>query len=520
MERLMQTYNIKAALVAEANKAASFSRIKIPGQYIFLEVEQFLEKIAAPKDLQGFYYVAQTLASLLQQTDNVLKKALQLSDYLSAALLVDGELYLSKAEVATYKKTTAGSYWAKESPLYLLLFGASGFKKSTEDKLFLTAFIKHFIQCKKTLEDPSIQPKEHTRSEEVCRAFRWLQHKNSPTFNVKLFSSSIKNWSPGEIATAIDGFLVGARFEKATIRYSRTLYKFFANDWSNIKLKGANGPQKTPRSGGGTRVTTKPVVEPVSKTLVPAVVVTNEEGVDVQDTEILRTHITNTIDSENDRAKYERNSIGAIFDEELQKIGSIDITKALRQKNNLILSSRLLLSRGSLQLLKSLCERRLSETERHDASFAICCMLSTGISLPELSKLKIYRSIQGSENGIAVIKDQVFWQFKHRSSALRPAGQPQYFYGSDEWVYTPCSIVVSNYIQNNSFEHDSCLFETPEHQLRIKIDKLLQRMSENLKTMNISISMIESFLQRFVDASDTVDPVVLDFSYQQEIYAT
>lgn len=95
----MQTYNIKAALVTEANKAASFSRIKIPGQHISLEVEQFLEKIAAPKDLQGFYYVAQTLASLLQQTDNSLKKVLQLSDYFSTALLVDCELYLSKTEL-------------------------------------------------------------------------------------------------------------------------------------------------------------------------------------------------------------------------------------------------------------------------------------------------------------------------------------------------------------------------------------------------------------------------------------
>lgn len=511
---------IKHALLAETIKSAAFFNKHITEQQVIAEVEQLLTQIQAPEGLRGFYYVGQTLLQLFDATDSTLQSQLEISDYIVDALRLDLQLVLSKQACYQYIKTSIGNNWANSNPLYLMLFCASGFKNAVEDVLFMDAFVVHAINNKLLLEDENIQPTKRTRTEEVCRALRILQDKRQVSFNVLLLAENIKNWRAHEIARALERFTQQVSIDKDTIRYLRTLTKFFANDWPKPKLRGKLGPQKKGRRGSGKKVSARPQ-KVINKTSVtPGPIQLDEQGIDEHDVEILRTHLAEEIEEESGRENYEQNSIAAIFDNQLQTLGSLDITRNLRQKNNLNTSNRLLLSAASVSLLTRMCLSRMQKAESNEAALAIYCMLSTGISLSQLVKLHIYTDGSSAENGICLLAGQYYWRFKHRVSATTPVGRPEYFHRSDLWVNTPISDVLTSYLKTHRISNETGLFKQTEQQLRKRIDKLLQRTTEKLKVPNISITMIESFLSRFTEAADTVDPVVLDFSYQQEFFST
>ncbi|WP_372627677.1 hypothetical protein [Arsukibacterium sp.] len=511
---------IKNVFITEAIKSAAFYSEDITEQQVITEVEQLLAQINAPGGLRGFYFVAQTLLQVLDAPGSTLQKQLEISDYVVAALRVDLQSLLSKPDNEQYSETSIGKNWAKSNPLYLVLFTANTFKGSTEDILFLAAFVSHYLMNIELLSDPEIQTTNHPRTEQVCRAIRILQPKSQTLFNVLHFHEYIKNWRASEIVLALEIFKQNNPLDKDTARYVRSLIQFFSNDWPKPRLRGQIGPQKNKREGSGIRVSARPEMVKSKTRVTPAPVQLDEQGVDQQDIEILRSHLSNQIEEETDRADYEQNSIAAIFDNDLQKLGSIDITRNLRQRNNLNTSNRLLLSAASIRLIKKLCESRLLKVGNNEAVLAIYCMLATGISLEQLTKLQIYTDEAAADNGIIVVAGQCYWRFKHRVSAVTPVGQPEYFYRSDTWVKTPCSVVLAEYINTQGLDAKTRLFSQTEQQLRRRIDKLLQRTTEKLRAPYISIDMIESFVSRFTEAADTVDPVVLDFSYQQELFSS
>lgn len=511
---------IKTALLAEAIKSAAFFSQGITEQQIIVEVERFLVQISAPDGLRGFYYVAQTLLQLFDTTGSSLQKQLALSDYLITALRVDLQLVISKAAYDRYINNSWGDNWAKLNPIYLVLFSASGLKSTNEGMLFLDAFIAHIVLNKPVLEDPEIQPSNRTRTEEVCRALRILQDKRQASFNVLQLADKIVNWQASEIARALVHFEQNNPLDKDTTRYLKILIRFFANDWPKPKLRGQIGPQKNKRQGGGKRVSARPELVASNIIARPALVLLDEDGVDIHDVEILRTHLAEEIEEDSERESYEQHAIAAIFDKDKQKLGSLNLTRSLRQKNNLNTSSRLLLSAASVRLLKILCENRLHKVEQNEAVMAIYCMFTTGISLTQLVNLNVITDEASLDNGIYFAAGYYYWRFKHRVSAITPVGMPEHFHRSDTWVKTPCSLVLSDYLNAKCIETNTKLFSLPELQLRKRIDKLLQRITEKLKAPYISIDMIESFVTRFTEATDTVDPVVLDFSYQQELFST
>lgn len=516
----MAATNISSALRDAAVKSARFMAIELTVHQVSDDVERLLHAIAAPADLAGFYHVAQSLVKLAEDADSKLLQVLNLKPYLVAALLNDLEANLSRADALTYKKHTTCNFWAKQHSLYLLLFVGSALKDTAEDRRFMHAFILHFITDIDVLTAADIQPSTRTRVEEVCRAMRILQEKSQTSFSTQQIAGAVSDWYPSEIASALQQLLDRAGLDKKSTGYVRKLVKFFGNDWGDIKRTGKIGPQKNKRTGGGSRVSVRPEVIISKPSTVPPMITADEQGVVTQDIEILRTHISNNLEDEDARAKADRNSIGAIFDASVQKLGAINLTRALRQKNNLNLSSRLLLARGSIHLIKNICESRLTSTDQNDVVLAIYCMLSTGISLAQLAKLKISYNRDNPQNGIFVTSGACFWKFKHRVSAITPVGQPENFYTSDEWVFTPCSALLSCYIKRHYAADDSEFLATATQLLQKRIDKFLQRSTERLKVPYISTGMLEDFVLRFTEASDSIDPIVLDLSYQQECYST
>ena len=511
---------IKNHLIAEVIKSAAFYNDEINEQKVNAEVVQLLSHIEAPEGLRGFFYVGQTLLNLFDVTGSTLQEDLSCSDYLIDALRVDLTTVLSKPAAEDYLNNRSGSNWAKLNSLYYLLFCASGLKGSTEDLLFIASFSHHYINNKSILTDPEIQPAHRNRTEEVCRAIRILQNKQQTTFNVLELREYISKWHAHDIARALQTLKQNKQIDSGVSTYVNKLINFFSNNWPKARHRGPIGPQINKRHGRGRRVTVRPEQVDRKQSIVSPPTHLDEQGVDEQDVEILRTHLSNHIEEEANREAYENNSIGAIFDIDLQKLGSINITRHLRQKNNLITSHRLLLSAGSLVLLKNICESRLAKEDRNETVLALYCMLSTGVSLSRLVQLKMYTDDSTVESGIMVSAGQCYWRFKHRVSAVTPPGKPQYFYRSHVWVITPCSAVLHDYFNTKGFTAGGGLFEQQEQQLRKRIDKLLQRTTEKLKVPYVSIDKIESFLSRFTEATETIDPVVLDFSYQLDLYST
>lgn len=520
---MMPDQPIWEAFIACAIKNAGISGLNISDEKVRDEVMHFLRHIEAPTDLRGFFFVSYTVQTLLALEGKSITEQFQLRPYLVEALKTDLSPFLNEENGVLYKSKTKAPKWPADHPFYMLLFVGTGLKNTQLDQLFFKLFCVHYVENVKLLKDPDLQPNKHSRTEEVCRAFRKIQHNKQSGFNVTLILNQLTNWTAGDLAYAFDSYINEGGGYGGLLRYVQSLVKFFSNGWTIPNLRGGGGPSTGRRSGSQGRDTVVPEVPqlPTRKAMVePPEIQSDEHGIVVQDVEVLRTHIAEAIEEQPDREPAEVSSVCALFDEDLKALDSIDITRNLRKKNNLNLSSRLLLSPGSIHLLHKICESRMERKEDHEPALAICCMLSTGISLSELVKFRILHDANTQKDcGIVINEGQCFWQMKHRMSSSIPLGDPTYFYPCDEWVQTPCSDTLQSYITAKRLKA-TALFEQSEQVLRKRIDKLLQRTTEKFRVAYISIEMIETFLARFTEAAETIDPVVLDFSYQQQLYST
>ncbi|GAB2930495.1 hypothetical protein [Rheinheimera gaetbuli] len=483
--------------------------------------EQLLERIGAPEDLAGFYYVANSLVNLLQPAVDGYSEVIGIDDNIMRVLKVDISGTLGKNAADLYKKNRPSAFWASKYPLYYLLFAASGFKQSREDQFFLTAFVVQFLTCRSTLEDPAFQPARHSRTEEVCRAFRQLQDKRQIEFDIMQISENIERWHAGYIAFAIEGVVSNSSNGQPLTRVFRTLLRFFTNNWSEPVRKIHTKPRRKLGNRGGMLGRINPDVkaaDPIQEVLAD----TDEHGIVPSDSNTTPSAFSKAICEVEPRSLADNASIGAIFDPALQSYGAINITRYLRKKNNLNLSSRQLLSAGSIQLVKNLCKRFFSQipARQNEAALAIYCVVMTGISVSALCRFKITKSKHDLEEGILVTQQGCYWRLKHRHSAKLSSEQPDYFYASNDWALTPCSVLLDDYCTRRLESGRQTLFTLPEKELGKRISKLLKRSAEKLKSSHVSLNMLEQFISCFVEAADSIDPVVLDFSYQQDIYAT
>ncbi|CAM3948397.1 hypothetical protein [Rheinheimera salexigens] len=522
---MKSTNTIRHSLLTHAVKQAKNRYEQDKLESIENNINAFLTAIDAPEDLAGFYYVSASLADLTMSDDDNLQQHLQLPDYLRETLQLDICADSDKSDVNLYRKRHRSLNWAKANPLYLILFYASVLKNSPVDKKFFQAFVRHYITNKTILQAEDIQPLTSTRCEEVCLAFRMLQHADSNMFYVQLFSDELGSWGATEIAAKLDKLLNDSEsiLNKKDRPYVSSLKRFFSNDWQPPRPRRAVEPQSNKRKSSKPRfsgIALNPS-ERSDYSKLEALPVLDEDGVDSQDIEILRTHFINSVEDEPERLIEDRNSIGAIFDSDLQFEKSINITNSLRRSNNLNLTSNLILSKASIRVVRKICERILIANRESESEFMLFCMFTTGLSLERLSKLKVIKNLKSDDEGIYLDKNNFcFWRFKHRASANRAVINPEDFYPSSPWVLTPCPNVISVYIGGMEPNNGQMIFNSDSNKLQTKLDKVLQRESETFMSSNISTSMIENFLVRFIDADGKVDPIVIDFSYQVACYAT
>jgi hypothetical protein len=519
----MPNFEIKEAMLETIRRQYEPAAPQSSSAALQHKLDHLLQNIGAPSDLAGFYFVSHTLARILLPTVPGFSSELDIDTSLRAVLGIDMSNMLGKQAMKTYKKVSPARGWAENHPLYYLLFLASGLKSSTDDSAFLTAFVVQYLRCKHTLEAPELQTTK-TLPEEVCRAFRQIQHKQQLLINVEQISGKIERWEAGDIAWVLQQLLDENQFNKEFRKTLRFLICFFSNKWKEPVKRGPTGPQRRKRSGGGGRSAVRPDQRLIDSETLPPLADAQEESVIEADVEILRSHFSLDIDDEPERDPSDKLSIAAVFDAEKRQLAEINITRYLRQQNNATLSNKQLLSAGSIRLIKYLSERFFSYSSENEAALAIYCVFSTSMPLSQLMQLKLTGQCNseqaGEQDGIVVTDQYCYWRLKHRRSSKTPAHQPDYLYHCEQWALTPCSALLAQHCRKRVAAGADTLFSREEAQLTRQLDKLLQRTTEKLKANNISAAQLQHFLPRFAEANTAVDPIVLDFSYQQEIFAT
>ncbi|WP_134055693.1 hypothetical protein [Rheinheimera aquimaris] len=515
----MPDFEIKAALLQTVRQQYELAAPPLSSAPVQQKLDHLLQSIGAPIDLAGFYFVSHTLARILLPTVPGFSSELHIDAPLRDALGTDMSNMLSKKAMKAYKKTSPTLGWAENHPLYYLLFLASGLKSSADDNAFLTVFVVQYLRCKHTLEAPELQTTK-TLTGEVCRAFRQIQHKQQILINVEQISSKIERWEAGDIAWALQQLLDENQLNKDFRKTLRFLICFFSNKWKEPVRRGPTGPQRRKRSGGGGRSVVRPDQGLIDSETLPPLTETVEESVVEVDVEILRSHYSTDIDEAPEQEPSDKLSIGAVFDAEKRQLAEINITRHLRQQNNATLSNKQLLSAGSIRLIKHLAERFFSRNSENEAALAIYCMFSTSMPLSQLLPIQLTRQHDNELDSIVVTDSNCYWRLKHRRSSKALQRQPDYLYHCDQWALTPCSALLEQYCRTRVAAGADTLFSREEAQLTRQLEKLLQRTTEKLKANYISATQLQHFLPRFAEANTAVDPIVLDFSYQQDIFAT
>ena len=198
------------------------------------------------------------------------------------------------------------------------VFLAVGFALDfTAVPVFLTAFVVQFLTCRSTLEDPAFQPARHSRTEEVCRAFRQLQDKRQIEFDITQISENIERWHAGYIAFAIEGVVSNGSNGQPLTRVFRTLLRFFTNNWSEPVRKIHTKPRRKLGNRGGMLGRINPDVkaaDPIQEVLAD----TDEHGIVPSDSKTAPSVFSKAIREVEPRSLADNASIGAIFDPALQ----------------------------------------------------------------------------------------------------------------------------------------------------------------------------------------------------------
>ncbi|HHQ4590626.1 TPA: hypothetical protein ACSP19_004089, partial [Aeromonas veronii] len=486
----------------------------------------WLEKIQAPASLRGLGLICTALHQLSQ--DTVVKKRLEqifgVPNWLLSGFSFSIRISDSKCE-ADFFNPKMGSGWCENAPFYAWLFRLKSYNKNLIAVELQLAFLEHYFKTLVELHDPQLCTGSMTREQEVCSATRLVFDARNQDFKLML-NHLVPNElnSASKIAFQIEQFYKNhyTRIETKNRNYLRTLVHFLLVNWSVGRHRGRLGlPKMVARRFNKTQTSLIQGQDASIQEILPNIpFALDNEGVDGDDFYPQQLYAALDADCTSERDAKEVAAVERIFDPVLIRKISIDVTQKIRRGQNVALQNTELLKAGDLARFITFLQR-LTNKESQQIVLAYWTMLLIGKTPTELASLFVFDDLTLLRAGLYVDPDgHGWWCFPVNYSAkARLEDEKRGLIVTSEYAFTPCPPF---YMALLSRHYQGGLVSLLSSEITTELlTKRLKKYSDKLASgQRISLDKLYSFTDRFCFATGSMDPVILDFSYQVALSRT
>ncbi len=507
-------------------------KLSIGKDEVLEDFEELLDRVNSPESLGGFKQLVHLIVRVrnlsFESAESILS-ALHWPPYIFDAL---HEYTIEINDRFLKSEYYRGSYqkgWCSEYPFYVLLLKSSEYKLTIKSCELLAAFTKHYYTVLETLKDTELATKSTTREEEACANFRlFMSASYSPECNfVRETIPQTPLDSPLSIANQIIQFV-----DKKTLwsylpykNYLRVLAHFFANDWKQSKYVPRSYSPHGPSPIRFSDPVAVPIVgahDDVSVLIPDKPLIPNLDGLDEDDQYALQTFVVSNGELNSKRDKTELLDAKIPFNKSVQSRTAIDVTAKVRRSHNMGLQNTQLLMPNELNLLINELIRLGNKKVNHEFVIAIWIMMLLSKSILDLQNLVIFKDLKKKQQGLYIDPEGYGWWFFYVvHSAKSTIGNADLREVTEE-VFTPCPDFLLKLIE--SYVGDRAtgpIINQSDTQLFVNnITRKLKKISDRHTSGRMSVKRLVNFVSYYLNSTDIIDPIYVDFSYAVNMYNT
>ena len=480
----------------------------------------WLEKIQAPASLRGLGIISHSLHKLSQDavTKQRLDKLFGLPSWFFDGFGYAINFANTKHELDFYNPKM-GSGWCEDAPLYAWLFRLSHYSKNSISIALQLLFLEQYFKTLVDLKDPHLSSASKSREQEVCSATRLIFDGRNLDYKKLLSLLTLTDLdSISILVKKIEDFYKSTQIsiEPKNKNYLRTFVHFLMGDWEGRRYRGnRNLKRMIARRFNKTQLSFIQGQDPSIKEIIPGMSSQLDiDGVDADDFYPQQLYVALGSDCLEKSDMKEIQQAERIFDPLLNQKKSIDVTHKIRRSQNVALQSNELLKAGDLARLIRFMQR-MAKPRHQYMSLIYWTMLLIGKSVDELSNLFIFDDLQQLRSGIYVdTSGDGWWCFPVTYSAKPRLDDDQRgLISTASHAFTPCPHF---YMLLLRCHYSGGVLPLVNSDMTAELlAKRLKKYSDHLSSGHrVSLEKISSFMERFCFASGSIDPTVLDFSYQ------
>jgi len=512
------------------------THFRLYADHVGLDLEEFeieevlvpwLEKIQAPATTRGLGRILNTLNDWSH--DTAVKERLEhifgLPDWFMPALGFSIKVTDPKRE-ADFLDPKMGSGWCEETPFYAWLFRTSQYNNSAKAREMQLIFVEHYFKTLVDLIDPELSTGSRTREQEVCSAARLVFDAKNQDFQGLLRYLVQEAFScPEKLAQQIETYCKykNTRLEQKNSNYLRSFVHFLLGDWvggrhrnrahrfNKMIARRYNRTRKSVIQGNDTSL--QEILPFLPDEL-------DKEGVQRDDFYPQQIFIELDGECTLERDPKELPAVERIFDPVLIRKKSIDITHKVRRGQNVSLQNTELLKAGDLARIIHFLQRPVS-SDYQSMALVFWAMLLIGKPPAELAQLYVFDDLKNMTSGLYLDPEGLgWWSFPITYSAKPRLGdENRGLIATCNHVFTSCPSFFVQLLRRHYRGGLAPLL--PVGLTTEKLAKRLKKYSDHLPSGNrVSLEKLYSFTDRFCFAMESIDPVVLDFSYQLALSRT
>ena len=518
--------DLKEYIIQHVSLYCQEKSLAITEEKIITDLDVFLDRISAPKNLYSLYFVFELIRRLYEQTEEVgviLQHLLKLEDYIFISFKEYNIFIDNKDALRAYTKSSITQNWCQTHPFYTLLIQSWNYKSDIVSNLLFISFIKQYFETLHVLTDPRLATKTMSREGESCNAIRLLLLKNNKDFiaSEHQIINSLTD-QPVMIAHNLEVLL-----ESKRINYIKTIVHFFYNDWAPAKSRTPN-KNNGPRYRNSKKNTDNFDVSGADGDMCFLIKknfnndITDVEGIVAEDIKTNSTFILLDTEHSQKKDKSLLSDPSMVFSKAQEKRVSINISSQIKRSHNITAQSTQLLGPAELIELVASLIKYSTKSETRDSAAIAWIMLLLNKTITEIKALRLFFDLKNKKTGLYVDEHgRGWWYFPITETALRRIDQKG-LKDTEKNVFTPCpdflvKILINIFECNASNEIFSHI---NEDEFKLTLTRKLKKISEKQDSGRVSIKNISHFLSTFIHCTNCIDPIFLDFSYSVKLSST
>lgn len=515
--------SLKSEILEHIYSVCEIKQINLEREDIQNDFDEFLRKIKAPTtDLQGLYWVFWLVEEISKKLPVYLSKLLNLLNLKSYIFdaVKQYEISLSKVNSSLYHSKSYKKGWCELYPFYVFLIKSHNYNHNEQFLSLILHFIDHFFDVEDVLTDPDLATKSATRENEVCSKFRHLMSHNNTQFQPGQ-NAFLLTYSKQAIIASLEEIQIENE-DQNNRAYINTLLHFYRNDWLPAKSYIRHGRKGDLRFKRYQKPKFENLLSSDSiKVLKPEKeILYDGNGIFIDDLFEQMPYVL--INNEDIIEDVEIKSVEKVFSKDTRAKRKVDVTSNVIRSHNIAKQDTRLLREKDLGTLFATLKSMALQKKNRPLAIACWCMFLLNKSFEEVMELNFSYQLEDARTGLDIDKNDDAWWIFNINQSLKTLVVHQGLHIVEEVAITRCPDFLREIILDNLKDktQQKIFVDEDIKTLKPRLVQKLKKVSEKSNSSRLNISTISNFVIHYINASEVIDPIHIDFSYDVQLYTT